>query len=71
MKIRNCRRLLAGVALVVVLGACSYSIKIPFIPDPAPAPAPECGEECDESAAEGRSTVLKFLLGPLSNLQRD
>lgn len=67
MKIRNCRRLLAGLALVVVLGACSYSIRIPFIPDPAP----ECGEECDESAAEGRSTVLKFLLGPLSNLQRD
>jgi hypothetical protein len=66
MKIRNCRRLLAGLVLVVVLGACSYSIKLPFIPDPGPAPAPvpECGEECDPDATGGRSTLLKLLLGP-------
>ncbi len=64
MKIRKCRRPLAGLALVAVLSACSYTIKLPFIPDPAPAPDPECGEECDPAPADGKSTVLKFLLGP-------
>ena len=64
MKIRKCRRLLAGLALVVVLGACSYSIKLPFIPAPVPAPVPECGEECDPDATGGRPTLLKLLLGP-------
>ena len=64
MNIRKCRRSLAGLALVAVLGACSYSIKLPFIPVPAPVPAPECGDECDSSPTSGGSTVLKFLLGP-------
>ncbi len=63
MKIRNCRRMLMGLALAVVLGACSYSIKLPFIPEPPPAPAPECGAECDAPSADGKSTVLRFLLG--------
>lgn len=61
MKIPNQGRLLAGLALVAVLGACSYTIKIPFIP--APAEAPECVGECDAAATGGGSTTLKFLLG--------
>lgn len=66
MKIRNRRRLLVGLALATLLGACSYSIKIPFAADPAPAAAhgADCGVECDSSPTGGRSMVLRFLLGP-------
>ncbi len=66
MKTSNQNRLLVGLALAVLLSACSYSIKIPFVPDPTPEPAPDpkCGVECESSPTEGGSKVLKFLLGP-------
>ena len=70
MNIRNHRRVLAGLVLGMTLSACSFNVKIPFIPDPEPKP--ECSAECDEASAEDSSdtdatgigsTVLKFLRG--------
>lgn len=62
MRIRNRKWLLAGLALTMLVSACSYSIKIPFAADPAPAL--DCGAECDSPPTGGRSMALKFLLGP-------
>lgn len=71
MNIRNHKRVLAGLVLGLTLCACSFNVKIPFIPDPEPKT--ECSVECDEASAdedssdEGASgigsTVLKFLRG--------
>ncbi len=58
MKIRNRRLLLAGLALATLLGACAYTIKIPWTADP------DCAVDCDTSSTGGRSTVLRLLLGP-------
>ncbi len=71
MNIRNHRRILAGLVLGMTLSACSFNIKIPFIPEPEPKP--ECSVECDTTSPDEDSsdddssgigsTVLKFLRG--------
>ena len=52
MNIRNQRRVMLGLALGMMLSACSYSIKIPFIPEPTPEPTPECSVECDAASSD-------------------
>ena len=71
MNSRNHKRVLAGLVLGMTLSACSFNVKIPFIPEPEPKP--ECSAECDaatpdtdsadEDATGIGSTVLKFLRG--------
>jgi hypothetical protein len=57
MKTRTHKRLFVGLALVMALSACSFTIKIPFIPDPP------CETDCENSSKDEGSGALKLLLG--------
>ena len=59
MNPRNGRTLLVGLMLVVLLGACSYSIRLPF------APRNSCVNGCDSAdRADKVPATVRFLLGP-------
>ena len=59
MKRRTHRTRLVGLVLVALLGACSYTIRLPF------APSTPCGIDCESAdRADKKPAALRLLLGP-------